>query len=201
MNAKSARGEAHAATDHAREDHHRERHEDRDHERGVPARRARRPGPSAVRKACAPSDERAEPGDERDDPLDARPREGADPGGRLPRLRDVTPRVVEDRRRALQPPPAAPPGSAAGSARMPSSIARRSRSTLVGRRAADLDVLHPHARDVLLRGGVGDAEPVGDDLERQARRRRGAARRARAPTAARRRTRGRPRRRSPTRRC
>ena len=35
------------------------------------------------------------------------------------------------------------------------------------RRAADLDVLHAHAGDVLLGGRVRDAQPLGDDLERE----------------------------------
>src|SRR5688572_26817579 len=36
---------------------------------------------------------------------------------------------------------------------------------LRGRRAADLDVLDAHAGDVLLGRGVGDSEPVRDDLQ------------------------------------
>src|SRR5690606_27729234 len=35
------------------------------------------------------------------------------------------------------------------------------------RGTADLDVLHAHPRDVLLRGGVGHAEALGDGLQRK----------------------------------
>ncbi len=95
------REQAHAAAGQARDQHRRERHERHHHERDMPARallaRTQR-GEECLRAEGHAS----EAYDDGDDPLDAQARERPETRRRLPRLRNVTPRIVEDRAGALR---------------------------------------------------------------------------------------------------
>ncbi len=96
------RRHAHASTDAARDDHRHERHERHHHEGYLP-------GGALLGGLSQRSDERlraereaSQPHDDGDDALDAQARERTESCSRLASLRDVSPRVVEDRAGALE---------------------------------------------------------------------------------------------------